>query len=100
MVLPYFVLQIAFHISYFNYFTETWGIESLLCFVQGTRKDLSAVLDMSTSIQRSLKVKLPLFLTKYIIKMYPYLNKHHSMKMYLGSGGIAPHILNLGIRGR
>jgi hypothetical protein len=33
-------------------------------------------------------------------KLYLRLTKHHSMKTYWGSGGIAPHILNLGIRWR
>jgi hypothetical protein len=29
-----------------------------------------------------------------------YLTKHHAMKMYWGSGGIAPHILDLDTRWR
>jgi hypothetical protein len=37
----------------------------------------------------NVKVKLPLCLTK-----------HHDMKTYWGSGGIAPRILDLGIRWR
>jgi len=31
---------------------------------------------------------------KYVMKMYPLL-KHHAMKTYWRSGGIAPRILNL-----
>jgi len=27
-------------------------------------------------------------------------SKHHAMKVYRGSGGIAPHIINLGMRWR
>jgi hypothetical protein len=32
------------------------------------------------------------------VKLSLYLTKHHAMKMYWESGGIAPHILDLGIR--
>jgi len=31
-------------------------------------------------------------------KLYLCLTKHHAVKMYWESGGIAPHILNLGNR--
>jgi hypothetical protein len=31
------------------------------------------------------------------VKLSPCLTKHHAMKTYWGSGGIAPHILGLGI---
>jgi hypothetical protein len=44
-------------------------------------------------------VKLSLCLTKYdAMKMYPLLDKQNATKTYWESGGIAPHILNLGTR--
>jgi hypothetical protein len=36
----------------------------------------------------------------YKVKLYLCLTKHHAMKTYWGSGDIAPHILDLGIRWR
>jgi len=33
-------------------------------------------------------------------KVAPVLTKHHAMKTYWRSGGIAPHILDLGTRWR
>jgi hypothetical protein len=35
---------------------------------------------------------------KVKVKVYVCLTKHYVMKMYWGSGGIAPSILNLGTR--
>jgi hypothetical protein len=35
---------------------------------------------------------------KVKVKLSLYLTKHHAMKTYWGSGGIAPCILDLGIR--
>jgi len=32
------------------------------------------------------------------VKLSSYLTKHHAIKMYWVSGGIAPHILNLSTR--
>jgi hypothetical protein len=38
-------------------------------------------------------------LTKcHAIKTYPVLNTHQTLKAYVGSGGIAPHICNFGTR--
>jgi hypothetical protein len=34
------------------------------------------------------------------VKLYLRLTKHHAMKTYWGSGGIAPSILDLGTRWR
>jgi hypothetical protein len=38
--------------------------------------------------------------TKIKVKLSPCLTKHHAMKVYWGSGGIAPRILDLGTRWR
>jgi hypothetical protein len=37
---------------------------------------------------------------KVKVKLFLFLIKHHAMKTYLGSGGIAPRILDLGTRWR
>jgi hypothetical protein len=37
---------------------------------------------------------------KVNVKLSPCLTKHHAMKTYWGSGGIAPRILDLGTRWR
>jgi hypothetical protein len=34
------------------------------------------------------------------VNMSPRLTRHHAMKTYLGSGGIAPRILNVGTKWR
>jgi len=47
--------------------------------------------------QRKAKVKLSLSLVRYhAMMMYPLLNKATCHEDLRGSGGIAPHILNLG----
>jgi len=33
---------------------------------------------------------------KVKVKLYPVINKHHARKPYVGNGGTAPRILNLG----
>jgi hypothetical protein len=44
-------------------------------------------------------VKLPQGLTKYhAMKVYPCLIKHHAIKTYCGSGGIAARVLNFSTR--
>jgi hypothetical protein len=43
---------------------------------------------------------LPLGAVKVKVKLSLYLIEHHAMKTYRGSGGIAPHILDLGTRWR
>jgi len=54
------------------------------------------MLQMTVKIVERQKLSLPL--TKhYAMKMYLLL-KHHPMKTYWGSGGIAPCILNLSTR--
>jgi hypothetical protein len=57
------------------------------------------VFHISHRVKVEVKVKLSLCLTKiHATKMYLYLTKHHAMNIYLGSGGIAPYILNLSTR--
>jgi hypothetical protein len=41
-----------------------------------------------------------IFISKVKVKMSLYLTKHHAMKKYLGTTGIAPRVLNLGTRWR
>jgi hypothetical protein len=45
------------------------------------------------NVRGSVKGKAQVKVTK--IKLSLSLTKHHAMKMYCGSGGIAPRILNL-----
>jgi hypothetical protein len=49
-------------------------------------------------IQYKFKIKVMDFKYKVKVKLPLCLTKHHAMKTYWGSGGIAPHILDLGIR--
>jgi hypothetical protein len=56
---------------------------------------------MASRFFRKLQVKVNLYLNiKEKVKFSLCLTKHHVMKTYRGSGGIAPSILDLGTRWR